>query len=253
MASRLPANPESYRPHLELHEAMGALGIADENYMFSTALFILERTNDQTARERLRQEYGRSLFRAQNLYAQGGSSVGNGGDAIAIMAKQAVWRSVESESEPPDPVFFTDFPSVGFEPFYQPDRQFIALEYEIRSSGNIRQSGRMAGAPAREGYEEILSLYFPARIWLDDPIRRPAIVEELKRRIFAIYPANPKHKVVYFAPHDCDPAVPLEFPAVSDGSLRLMQEFRASLIFGCEAKQKIQLSGYKIRSPAWKD
>lgn len=254
LVADLPPGTESQKSHLELHEALGALGYNDKHYVLSTALMTLKDTEDPVLRQQLLKSYGDGFFNSQNLRSSGGSSVGGGGDINAITIKSQVLQSLLKSNYRILPEFFVKYPEIGFEPFYEPSRQFVGTEYELRMPVRRAFEGEIDGANRSLPFQEMITIYFPALLWQQSPAEQAAIVKRISRVLLSLFPVHEGQGTKIFTPEGCDPSVKVSYPSEALPEFEFIQTHRTVLLNRCRETEydKLLLSGgFTLKIPAW--
>ena len=180
--------------HLELHEAMGALGYHDEDTSLSTALDVISKIEDRGNREQLARQYGSKLFRRGNFRMAGGSSVCGGGDLNALFIKDQIVADLQSIGHGASLDFLVAYPRLNIEPVYLAAMKSISVQYKYAN------------------HEESLGIYIPMARWQLGPQEQHRMLEEIRNDILQLIPQNGK------------------FPEARDPGAREVQIFRTRMI-----------------------
>jgi hypothetical protein len=250
----LSAEAAAQTPQLKLHETLGALGYNDKQYGLSTALKILDDTKDPAARRQLLDAYGKTLFQKQNLRSSGGSSVGGGGDVLALTVKHEVLKSLQATGRKLRSDFLIQYPSIGFEPSYKTDKQFVGLDYEMRLRAGVWHQGDLEGVRRDQSLQELVSIHIPALTWSQNPAGRAAMVEEITALILGIFPAF--EDTVYkneSMVRGCPASVKVREPVGSDPRTAIIAFQRTDLLYNCSGQADeglVDLGGFSARIPS---
>lgn len=251
VSSKLPALNADNLAALELHEALGALGYKDHHYQISTGLNLLSRLNSPRERVELQKIYSQSIFSKNNLLQSKGSgsgtSVGGGGDLIALSMKNLVLNEILNNGELVVWEFLKTYPLINFEPQYHPQRQFVALKYNYDASPARLRKQLRGVKPYELGQEEMISIYVPALIWQKGGPPRRALIDEVKQRVLELFPAHRRTAMFSYQP-DCSTKTFL-FPVSRIIEVRVIQEMRGMLMAGCHP---MSLS-MEVRAPRFDD
>jgi len=259
ISSQIPTEYEDQLPQLELHEALGATHYNDKHYALSTAIETLLNTDDPKVRQKLRAAYAKTLFQKENLYADGGASVGGGGDALSLLIKNSLLEKILDDHPNVDPNFYVTYAQIGFEPFPdQPDRQFVGLEYELRLPVGISHLGHIDGIQKdlvldHQHVQEILIFHFPPRFWQENPDQ---LLAYLEAEILGIYPIQGEPVKTYqFTVNKCGQSYVRTAPLGNDACVVSIQRVRAEELIDCVEPdplvELVQTGGVNNRCPGW--
>jgi hypothetical protein len=249
VSSKIPKGLTDEIPQLELHEALGALGINDRQYVFSTSLHEINQTKKAKDREVLTKAFGRSIFRDSNLY-QGGSGVGGGGDLLSLQVKNRVLQEIEKQGIRPSMEFYLKFPLISFEPFND-NKDFVGLEYELRLPQMIKTEGALSGIPIENGMQEAVKIFIPMRYWEKSETYRKRIVQYSVDVVTGIFQLSPASKIKSRTPPGCPASKTVKYPVTGNGSIITIQDWRSAILLGCQNDYGIPTTGLKLRSPRW--
>lgn len=226
VSSELPAFSKDSMADLELHESMGALGYDDRAYALSSAIKLLSKTKEPQKLNQLLKVFGKEIFSKTKNLKDSGTSVGGGGDLIALVAKE---RSLSFllTNRYPTLDFLAAYPRINFEPNYQADAQELAIDYDY---------DRYYTGPKRE----IITIVVPALLWQKDEASRLAIIQEALDSVLSFFPAYPNSETITFTPIACKNGEKITFPKPRNGVYRQIQEFRGSMIFNCGGESAIR-------------
>jgi hypothetical protein len=234
VSDHLPTGLKESLPLLELHEALGATGYNDQNYSLSTALQFLSQLPKDSRRNQIIYSYDKEIFGNAHMNSSGdqgsGTSVGGGGDLTAIAVKYAVLKSVVKKYRNVSIAFLSQYPLIGFEPFYEKNQQFVALRYHTRP-----------------GYE-LISVYVPALTWNRQASKRSALVNEVLGMITEIFPVGPNVPLSKVASLSCGVGPVGLFPKATLATTLVIQSARVNFLTGCEK----MMADIEVRSPAFK-
>lgn len=240
-------NPEMLS-QLELHEVFGALKYNDRNYNLSTSLNLLNQIQDPQVRAELLKSYEKNLFQDTRRFSSGsGTSVGGGGDVLALVIKNRVLHEILNEGRQVSMDFLLSYPEIAFEPFYESDQQFVALRYEgwRKKFGTPPIPGVRIG---KDGLQELIAFHFPAIDWAKKPWRRDAIVAEIKDKITQLFPAYLDSVMVRYTPQWCSERRQFSFAQTRDSRMAFVQEIRAAIRNSCDG-----FSIVEQRIPSFRD
>ncbi len=248
---------DPHRAEFELHEAMGALGMDDQKYTLSTALKLLSVTVDQELREQLLEEFEKFYFDKLTILAGGsGTSVGNGGDILALTVKDAVLDRILKQKKKLPLEFYVQFPSFPFEPFYDPQDQFVGLVYQQKNLlGMLATSQMLPGVPYTNGIQEVISIYFPALLWKQGGAIREQVLQEIVRKVLSLIPTTETPETMNVATSFCKEEHTLPFLKTDDERIQLIQVLRATAHFGCInevfKETGLQMGSVEVKAPSW--
>lgn len=257
VSPELPDFTENSIPNLELHEALGARGFNDRHYELSTALELLSRMKSSADRTKLIDLYGKTLFNKNSMHQSkdsggSGSSVGGGGDVLALTVKNLVLSEIIQSKEPVLLDFLRMYPKINFEPMYERHQQFVALKYQFRSSENLSSDTALPGVDVDpvHGHQELITLYIPATLWDQGGKSRKALIKEIKQRALELFPAHKNTKTAKYTPTLCEGKnKPTPFPVSRHSDVQIIQQMRAGLVHGCQP-----LFPYmEVRVPSFED
>ena len=226
VAATLPDYTYDSLSELELHEALGALGYMDRTYMFSSSLKVLSEVKDPAQLKALIKTYGKEIFNKASL-RDSGTSVGGGGDVIALTAKQQTLTTLIHQRMPTLD-FLRAYPQINFEPNYEKDQQEVAIDYRVEVIGNQ--------------YRELITLFVPALLWQQDEASREAIVNEMLDYVLSVFPAYPNSETVTYVPSGCSANTKVTFPKALNGIMKQIQEMRGSILHGCGAVMSMSIT-----------
>lgn len=247
----LRSYPEDAVSQLELHEALGATGYNDRQYQISSSLHMLSALPAGTVEEQARTVLARELFQNSMLKGMptnpqgdatgGATSIGGGGDVIALMAKSLVLNHIltqygELNSELSRKIsrkLLEAYPRIGFEPQYDPHQQFVAVQYLAKTKNS--RSRPWAGVPfdSGTGAQEMITIYVPALKWqsANEAGAHEAVINEAARLIESLFPSS--ETAIPGSVGRCSLHIQFKFPPTSDTHLKDIQRARAQILSGC--------------------
>lgn len=247
VSEAVPAK-SAQRPVLELHEALGALGYNDKHYSVSTSLEMLRETKDPKSRDTLSKELGKSIFDGKNLSSEGsGSSVGGGGDLVALEVKQAVMRELLKAKPRVSITLLEAFALISFEPLYNPDEQFVAVKYNVLDLDSRVVPVPLAAVPIKNNRQELISVYVPVLAWNQSPRLRRQIVREAADIVHQTFPVKAGRDTVEYRIPGCRGEVHFPRPRYFDAAT--VQNFRAEFLLGCGSMAGMM----EMRIPSFRD
>lgn len=198
---------------LKLHESLGALGLPDQNYLYSSGLCILANSN-QTQVKELAREYGIAYFNSDRMTEEGSgiNSVGGGGDENALEAKMDVLTKLLKDFPASQLSFMGLFPEISFEPMYTPSEQRVAIQYQL----NLAQKSR-----------EHFTVLVPV-----SRLSSETLTNEIAEKLGLLFP-NGKGRFVDDVPSTCHPDLKPTFPPSQDATVKQIQDVRANALSGC--------------------
>lgn len=218
---------------LELHEALGALGYNDRYYNMSSSLNLIAKMAGELQAGTVR-TMERTVFKRENIVVEtagSGSSVGGGGDVIALTAKNMILSELLAAGARLNEDFLASFPHVGFETFSRPDQQMVALRYMYRGPGGPRLNN-VPVSP--RGDQEFFTIYLPALKWAKGGAVRRDVVREAAGLILQMFPIKVNAGYV--------------FPQARDAMTGLVQQTRSRILSGREISSSIE-----VRTPSFTD
>ena len=238
ISPNLPKDEVSALPNLELHEVMGAIGVDDHAYTYSTALNQLSRVKDSNQQKKLAEEYGKSIFTMASLEG-GGNSVSGGGDLTALFVKNEILNQIMRDQKNVSMDFMIDYPHINFEPIYHSDVKYVSMEYQFRTAENVKSHGPIVGAVAQKrhglNYEELITIMIPVPL-LKSSRSRSAVLKDIENKIRSIFPVSHSDPLENYTPQNCDAAHKINFPLTTDESAREIQGIRAGILSGCDLR-----------------
>lgn len=243
ISPEIPASAQEALPTLENHESLGAAGYNDRNYAMSSALSTLNQMRSEKDREKLAEDLGTTIFDKDEMFSSGtGTSVGGGGDLIALVTKTRVLEEFMKRQKDLSWDFLRRFPEIGFEPLYLRSQQFVALRYQARPAAPERfglQALPGVRVDRRHGTQELISVYVPALLWQKGPEQRRAIVEEIIGYLADLFPVTDRELLRPIEGLGCIGGQNLEFPRARSAHTALVQRSRAALLTGCDPSSVI--------------
>lgn len=237
---------------LELHEALGALKYNDRYYSLSTSLNVISQFENDRDREDLVKNLGRTYFNRQYAMAGSGTSVGGGGDEIALMAKVRVLQAVLKDRDATTWDFLRVYPGIGFEPLYKREEQQVSLRYQARPRNYRRFNLKpLPGVPfdKKGGYQELISVYVPALLWNRGTREQNKIVQQIKDYLVDLFPVYDLTAYSNYVGLACNSRFHLRFPRAKTSAAATIQEVRTALLTNCDPDYFTD----EVRVPSFKE
>ena len=132
-----------------LHEAFGALGYNDHHSALSGSLITIDRHPETLP------ALGKAFFNRKTLKL-GGSSVGGGGDSVALELKARVLSSIMRQ--PVTTEFLANFTAIAFEPMDEPENQRVMVMYKVNLRKSFPHRPEFFGVRQDRSYEELVTV-----------------------------------------------------------------------------------------------
>jgi hypothetical protein len=238
VATDVPASAAEAVTTLELHEALGALKYNDRNYSMSSALNLLNKIKKSDDRQALAKDLGKTVFSKTDMLSSGsGTSVGGGGDLIALFVKSRVLSEFMKNRRDLSWDFLRLYPEIGFEPNYKRSQQFVALRYQARPANP--ESFGMEPLPgvrrdSKRGTQELISVYVPALKWQKSAAERKAIIKKISGYLADLFPITNRETLDAVNGLGCFRGETFRFPKARSVQTQMILQSRAALLTGCD-------------------
>ncbi|MEO0336475.1 MAG: hypothetical protein AAF202_08775 [Pseudomonadota bacterium] len=226
------------RQQVLLHEAFGALGYNDHQFALSGSLMLINRY-PQTL-----EALGKALFNEKSLRA-GGSSVGGGGDSIAMEVKARTLRSIMRETVSVD--FLVNFVGIAFEPMDEPENQRVMINYKVNLRKSRPTQNDFLGVRQDRRYEELVTVFFPRAAWKQSPEKRGEIIAFIHYGITSFFQTSAETAMAPIYGYRRCNGEPLLAPLDRATGADLVLRFRDVMLSSCHHHRPSRGFGCRMR------
>lgn len=242
---------------LELHEQLGATGYNDKSGNLSSSIIALSLLPEGSEQIQLAQVLGSTLFLDEQMLSGSGTgsgtSVGGGGDIIALTAKNQFvqrllrdpkWRSIST---------IAFLMNINFEPFYDPEQQYVAFRYQSNSGKDflpyLPDSIPGVLTNPRSGYQDQVTVYIPVLKWGQQPQLRAGFIEKAVAYVQFLIPVAEASFRGKTESYSCGSQKVSFLKNSSDELISMVQKSRFAVLTGCSESDLIM----EVRHPAFFD